>query len=156
MIQNIYLYFSKTCDANLWWWALSGCLFKNVCTAQSPLPARALRGFFSWICYEMLVDKYENMNIENIYSILLYELTHLICWLKAYSSKLHCAHWMYVLGTLLQRSSLRKHSATSRLHKHACIAKIRCSCAFLCNFKTCTHCLHQNPHVLWEWKCTEL
>lgn len=38
----------------------------------------------------MLVDKYENMNIESIYSILLYELTHLICWLKAYSSKLLC------------------------------------------------------------------
>lgn len=28
------------------------------------------------------------------------------------------------------RSSLRKHSRTSRLHKHACITQIRCCCAY--------------------------
>ncbi len=139
MIQNIYLYFSKAWDANLpmmsskWMASFQKCMH---CT--KPSPSMLFERLFSWICYEMWVDKYENMNIESIYSILLYELTRLICWLKAYSSKLLCvpasvqvcvcvcvcvcAECLGHLKCILQRgSSLRKHPPTSRLHKHTCI-----------------------------------
>lgn len=141
MIQNIYLYFfSKAWDANLWWWASKWMVsFQKCMHCTKPSPSMQCERLFSWICYEMWVDKYENMNIESIYSILLYELTHLICWLKAYSSKLLCVTacvclrqcacvcvCVHCMSEALkmhsaERSSLRKHSRTSRLHKHTCI-----------------------------------
>lgn len=83
--------FQRARDANLRRWALNGWrLFKNACGRTKPSPGMQFERLFSWISYEMWVDKYENINIERIYSILLYELTHLICWLKAYSAKLLC------------------------------------------------------------------
>lgn len=109
--------------------------FQKWMQCTKPSPSMQFERLFSWISYEMWVDKYENINIESIYSVLLYELTHLICWLKAYSSKLlcvtawcacACVYSMYCVCQTLEmhsaeRSSLRKHSCTSRLHKHSCI-----------------------------------
>lgn len=63
------------------------------------------------------------MNIERIHSILLYELTHLICRLKAYGSKLVCVAvcqcfcayvCVYVLYSMSQ--ALKMHSADKRLN----------------------------------------
>ena len=89
MIQNIYLCFSSKdwgCKSPMMSskWMVS---FQKCMHGTKPPPSVQLERLFSWICYEMLVDKYKNMNTE---SILLYELTHLICWLKAHSSKLLC------------------------------------------------------------------
>lgn len=115
------------------------CLFKKCMQCTKASPSVQFERLFSWICYEMLVDKYANMNIENICSILLYELTHLICWLKAYSSEI-TAHGRVCLcvsalsqalrARSAERGSLRKHPRTSRLHKHTCITKIRCRRAY--------------------------
>lgn len=167
MIQNIYLYFSKARDANLRWWALNGWrLFKNACGRTKPSPGMQFERLFSWISYEMWVDKYENINIESIYSILLYELTHLICWLKAYSAKLLC---VTCLGARVcscaceasnafcrERGSLRKHSGTSRLHKHSCITQIRCSRACRTTPTRAPIAFRQNSRVLLERKCIKL
>ena len=94
MIQNIYLVFffkGPGCKSLMMMmsskWMAS---FQKCMRSTKPSPSMQCERLFSWICYEMWVDKYENINIERIYSILLYELTHLICWLKAYSSKLLC------------------------------------------------------------------
>lgn len=150
--------------------------FQKCMHCTKPSPSMQFERLFSWICYEMLVDKYENMNIESIYSILLYELTHLICWLKAYSSKLLPVSMRLSSVSVLvfvrvcicclskplkmhsaQRSSLRKHSCSSRLHKHPCMHYIdKMLLCILYNFKTCTHCIHQNLHALLEWKCIKL
>lgn len=169
MIQNIYLYFFKRLRyANLRRWALNGCcLFKNVCKLhKASLPGTQFERLFSWICYEMWVDKYENMNIESIHSILLYELTHLICWLKAYSSKLLCATACVRLCVCVsralkmhsaERSSLREHSCTSRLRKHTLHYIDKMLLCILYDFKTFTHCIHpKKTHVLLEWKCIKL
>lgn len=154
MIQNIYLVFffvfffkGLGCKSLMMMmmsskWMVS---FQKCMRCTKPSPSMQCERLFSWICYEMWVDKYENINIERIYSILLYELTHLICWLKAYSSKLLCVTvcvsacvcvCVYILCVRAlkthsaERSSLRKHSRTSRLHKHSCITQIRCCCAY--------------------------
>lgn len=169
MIQNIYLYFSKARDANLRRWALNGWrLFKNACGRTKPSPGMQLERLFSWISYEMWVDKYENINIERIYSILLYELTHLICWLKAYSAKLLCVTCLGAracarapvepLMHSAERASgsLRKHSGTSRLHKHSCITQIRCSRACRTTPTRAPIASRQNSCVLLERKCIKL
>lgn len=114
--------------------------FQKCMHRTKPSPSMPLERLFSWISHEMWVDKYENINTESSYSVSLYELTHLRCWLKAYSSKLQCVTAVVHVGLcesralniflLRERSTFRKHFGTSKPHKHSCISQIRCCHAY--------------------------
>lgn len=52
---------------------------KSPPTAAPPPPHPRHGGFFHEFVMKCGVDKYENINIEHVDGVLLYELTHLIC-----------------------------------------------------------------------------